>query len=70
VLEATHWSDRQTVNLMVTRVAADSPIPYTDERSGKSAVASGYRGQLHYEGDDQAWDGFRFFPDLPDGAMV
>ncbi len=31
---------------------------------------SGYRGQFHYESDDQAWDGSQYFPDLSDGVMI
>lgn len=50
----------------------ESEIRYltTDEGGRKTGVMSGYRGQFHYEGDDQAWDGTQFFPDLPDGVMV
>ena len=50
----------------------ESEIRYLTNAEGgrRIGVMSGYRGQFHYEGDDQAWDGTQFFPDLPDGVMV
>jgi translation elongation factor EF-Tu-like GTPase len=40
----------------------------TEEGGRRTGVYSGYRGQFFYEGDD--YDGFQYFPDLPNGAMV
>jgi translation elongation factor EF-Tu-like GTPase len=40
----------------------------TEEGGRRTGVATGYRGQFFYEGDD--YDGLQYFPDLPDGAMV
>ena len=31
-------------------------------------MCSGYRGQFYYGGND--YDGFQFFPDIPDDEMV
>lgn len=33
-----------------------------------SGIYSGYRGQFYYDGSD--WDGFQYFPDVPDDVMV
>src|SRR4051794_13811094 len=40
----------------------------TEEGGRRSGVASDYRGQFFYEGND--YDGFQFFPDLKDGEKV
>jgi elongation factor Tu len=40
----------------------------TEEGGRRTGVCSGYRGQFFYEGGD--YDGFQYFPDLPDGTMV
>jgi translation elongation factor EF-Tu-like GTPase len=40
----------------------------TEEGGRRTSVCSGYRGQFFYKGND--YDGFQYFPDLPDGAMV
>src|SRR5262245_24113634 len=40
----------------------------TEEGGRRTGVCSGYRGQFFYDGDD--YDGFQYFPGLPDGAMV
>ena len=40
----------------------------TEEGGRKTGVFSGYRGQFFYEGED--YDGFQYFPDLPDGTML
>lgn len=40
----------------------------TEEGGRRTGVFSGYRGQFYYDGDD--YDGFQYFPDLLDGAMV
>lgn len=42
----------------------------TSERGRQSGVGNGYRGQFHYEGEEQAWDGFQYFPDLQDDSIV
>jgi elongation factor Tu len=42
----------------------------TAEGGRKTGVISGYRGQFHYQGDDQPWDGFQYFPDLTEGEFV
>jgi hypothetical protein len=44
----------------------------TPEEGGRqSPVASGYRGQFHYENEPNlAFDGFQIFPDVPDGQFV
>ena len=43
----------------------------TDEGGRQTPVASGYRGQFHYEGEEeQPWDGFQFFPDLRETDSV
>src|SRR5438874_2276300 len=39
-----------------------------EEGGRRTSVSSGYRGQFFYGGDD--YDGFQYFPDLPDGVMV
>ena len=48
----------------------EAEIRYLTREEGgrRTGVCSGYRGQFFYEGDD--YDGFQYFPDLPDGAMV
>ncbi|MEK6233884.1 MAG: hypothetical protein N2C14_04150, partial [Planctomycetales bacterium] len=41
----------------------------TSEEGGrKSGVSSGYRGQFFYGGED--YDGFQYYPDVPEGTMV
>ena len=40
----------------------------TKEGGRRTGVADGYRGQFFYDGED--FDGFQFFPALPDGVMV
>ncbi len=40
----------------------------TEEGGRRTGVKSGYRGQFFYDGED--YDGFQYFPDLPDGVMV
>jgi translation elongation factor EF-Tu-like GTPase len=40
----------------------------TEEGGRRTPVGSGYRGQFFYGGED--YDGFQYFPDLPEGAMV
>jgi elongation factor Tu len=40
----------------------------TEEGGRRTGVSSGYRGQFFYEGEDH--DGFQYFPELPDGAIV
>jgi elongation factor Tu len=40
----------------------------TEEGGRTTGIFSGYRGQFFYEGDD--YDGFQYFPDVLDGAMV
>ena len=40
----------------------------TEEGGRKTGVFSGYRGQFYYGGND--YDGFQFFPDVPDDQMV
>jgi len=40
----------------------------TEEGGRRTPVCSGYRGQFFYDGED--YDGFQYFPDLADGAMV
>lgn len=43
----------------------------TEEGGRQGPVASGYRGQFHYENDlEQAWDGFQYFPDFQEGQFV
>ncbi len=38
------------------------------EGGRRSGVASGYRGQFYYDGDD--FDGFQYFPDLEPGVFI
>lgn len=40
----------------------------TEEGGRQSGVASDYRGQFYYAGND--YDGFQYFPDLKDDEMV
>ena len=40
----------------------------TEEGGRRTGVCSGYRGQFFYEGDD--YDGFQYFPHIPDNALV
>jgi translation elongation factor EF-Tu-like GTPase len=40
----------------------------TEEGGRRTGVCSGYRGQFFYEDED--YDGFQYFPHLPDGEMV
>jgi translation elongation factor EF-Tu-like GTPase len=43
----------------------------TEEGGRRTPVASGYRGQFHYEDEpDVPHDGFQFFPDVPEGKFV
>lgn len=42
----------------------------TSEGGRKTGVTNDYRGQFHYEGDEQPWDGIQFFPDLSEGEFV
>ena len=42
----------------------------TEEGGRHSGVKSDYRGQFHYQGEEQAWDGSQFFPDLKEGEYV
>lgn len=43
----------------------------TEEGGRQGPVASGYRGQFHYQGEeDKAWHGFQYFPGLPKGDSV
>lgn len=40
----------------------------TEEGGRKTPVASGYRGQFYYDGND--WDGFQYFPDIAPTEFV
>lgn len=42
----------------------------TAEGGRQTGVMSGYRGQFHYGGDDQPWDGFQHFPEFSDGVVI
>src|SRR5262245_25769826 len=48
----------------------EAKIRYLTSAEGgrKTGVASGYRGQFHYQGND--YDGFQSFPDVDQAAFI
>jgi translation elongation factor EF-Tu-like GTPase len=50
------------------RVEAEIRYLTTEEGGRRGPVASGYRGQFHYEGEDH--DGIQSFPDFPAGEFI
>jgi translation elongation factor EF-Tu-like GTPase len=62
------WNEyRNEVAMSFQGVEATICYLTTDEGGG---VASGYRGQFHYQGEDSASDAIQEFPDVKAGSMI
>lgn len=55
----------------IPRVEATIRYLTTEEGGRHAPVATGYRGQFHYEGEnDIAHDAVQIFPDVPEGIFI